>query len=135
MSPAEPMRPRRTPRSSDNGNAGTFRLKTVRGGASNKTGNTVTAKEDAVSHGWGSAPVLSDTANAFRPIWAAVSAAPTVPECRTDRPTFTPRLIPETTRSGVGPNAPNLPTIVESAGDASSPNAGTPSAPSILTLL
>ena len=55
------------------------------------------------------------------PSWLAVSAAPTVPECSTERPTFTPWLMPETTRSGFGPTAPSAPVMTESAGEASSP--------------
>ncbi len=64
------------------------------------------------------------------PSWLAVSAAPTVPECSTERPTLTPRLMPESTRSGLGPTAPSAPAITASAGEASSPYASTPSAPS-----
>ena len=59
----------------------------------------------------------------------AVNAAPTVPECRTERPTFTPWLMPESTRSGLGPTAPSAPAMTDRAGEASSPKASTPSAP------
>src|SRR4029453_1779110 len=41
-----------------------------------------------------------------RPSLAAVSAAPTVPECSTARPVLQPGLIPETTRSGGWPEPP-----------------------------
>ena len=70
-----------------------------------------TARSAADSHGSGSPPARSETASALMPSWLAVSAAPTVPECSTDRPTLTPWLMPESTRSGFGPDGP------ERAGD------------------
>ncbi len=82
---------------------------------------SATARPAAVSHGSGSTPTRSETASARMPSWLAVSAAPTVPEWRIDRPTFTPWLMPETTTSGLGPTAPRAPAITDNAGDASSP--------------
>ena len=55
------------------------------------------------------------------PSWLAVSAAPTVPEWSTERPTLTPWLMPESTRSGLGPTAPRAPAMTERAGEASRP--------------
>ena len=91
---------------------------------------SATARSAADSHGIGSSPTRSETASALIPSWLAVSAAPTVPECSTERPTLTPSLMPENTRSGLGPTAPSAPAITESAGEASSPYASTLSAPS-----
>ncbi len=79
------------------------------------------ARSAADSQGSGSAPARSETAMALMPSWLAVSAAPTVPECRIERPTFTPWLMPESTRSGLGPTAPSAPAMTERAGEASRP--------------
>ena len=87
----------------------------------------------AVSQWSRSAPERMETASPEMPSWAPVRAAPTVPEWRTERPTFTPRLMPETIRSGRGPKPPRAPTITVSAGEASSPKVGTDSAPSMVT--
>ena len=45
------------------------------------------------------------TASPFIPKFWAASAAPTVPEWTTDRPTFSPAFIPDTTSSGLLQNA------------------------------
>ena len=120
MMAAPPMRPARMPRSCASDKEGTFRLRTVPGEAAASGCTSGTASAAAVSHG-GSPPDRKETARPFNPRWAPVSTAPTVPECRTDRPTLTPRLMPETTRSGGGPKAPSAATITASAGGASSP--------------
>src|SRR5438094_589294 len=62
------------------------------------------------------APTL--TARPERPMLAAVSAAPTVPEWSVERPVFGPGLIPETTTSGGSPKAPRRPMITMRAGAA-----------------
>ena len=121
MSPAPLTRAQRTPRMSAAPRWGTFRLSTVRGGAPARSGMSATARSAADSHGSGPSPTRSDTARALIPSWLAVRAAPTVPEWSTDRPTLTPWLMPESTRSGLGPTAPSAPAITERAGEASSP--------------
>ena len=80
-----------------------------------------TASSAADSQGSGPSPTRSETANALIPSWLAVSAAPTVPEWSTERPTLTPWLMPESTRSGLGPTAPRAPAMTERAGEASRP--------------
>jgi len=50
------------------------------------------------------------------PALRAVTAAPTVPEWYTLRPTFAPGLMPETTRSNGAPYRPNLERNTQSAG-------------------
>ena len=101
-------------------------------GAEASSGTSAAASSAAESHGSGSAPERNDTASVLMPSWPAVSAAPTVPEWSTERPTLTPWLIPDTTRSGRGPMAPSAPAMTESAGDAARPKAGTCSAPRIV---
>ena len=93
----------------------------MRGGAATSSGMRATARSAADSHGSGTAPARSDTASPLIPSWLAVRTAPTVPECKMERPTFTPWLMPDSTRSGFGPTAPSAPAITERAGDASSP--------------
>ncbi len=72
---------------------------------------SATASSAADSHGSGFAPARSETASALIPSWLAVSAAPTVPEWSTERPTLTPWLMPGEHEVGLGPDRP------ESAGD------------------
>ena len=121
MRPAPLTRAQRRPRISARGRWGTFRLRTVRAGAATSSGMSATARSAADSHGSGPSPTRSETASALIPSWLAVSAAPTVPEWSTERPTLTPWLMPESTRSGLGPTAPSAPAMTESAGEASSP--------------
>ncbi len=49
-----------------------------------------TASSAADSQGSGAELVRRETASALIPSCDAVNAAPTVPECRIERPTFTP---------------------------------------------
>ena len=104
INPAPLTRAQRTPRMSASGRCGTLRFSTVRTGASTSIGRSATARSAADSHGWGSSPARRETASALIPSWLAVSAAPTVPEWSTERPTLTPWLMPERTRSGFGPD-------------------------------
>ena len=53
------------------------------------------------------------------------SAAPTVPEWYTDRPTLAPGLMPLTIRSNGGPNAPRRANITHNAGGPLNPAGGT----------
>ena len=63
------------------------------------------------------------------PKLAAVSAAPTVPECSTERPVFVPGFTPLTTTWGSGPKAPRRAAMTASAGGPSTLNAGVASMP------
>ena len=74
----------------------------------------------------------SESAIAGRPADAAVSAAPTVPECRMACPMFGPRLMPASTMSGRSPKAACEPAKAIMAGDACTANVGTSSSPSSL---
>src|SRR5262249_38971671 len=56
------------------------------------------------------------TATPVTPPLRAVMAAPTVPEWYTARPTLAPGLMPDTTRSNGGPNAPSRENITHRAG-------------------
>ena len=76
---------------------------------------------EGVSHGTGSSPQRIDTARQRSPKWAAVRAAPTVPECMADRPTLMPWLMPERTMSGRGPKPPTQARITARAGGPSMP--------------
>jgi hypothetical protein len=71
----------------------------------------------------------SDTAIARAPLFAAVSAAPTVPECRIAWPAFAPRLMPESTSEGGVPKAPSPASTTMYAGDAATLKAGTSARP------
>ena len=93
----------------------------MRAGAADEQGHQGHGQVGGRLPGVGLAPARSETARALMPSWLAVSAAPTVPECSTERPTFTPWLMPESTRSGLGPTAPSAPAMTERAGEASSP--------------
>src|SRR5262245_33567630 len=64
------------------------------------------------------------TAIAGMPCRAAHSAAPTVPERLTSWPTFWPKLMPETTRSGGCGRASSTPYSTESAGNPATAVAG-----------
>jgi hypothetical protein len=109
---------------------GTLTLSTVPIGALSSHATAATPRGAAVSkHGVSpSKPTL--TATPDMPMLAAVSAAPTVPECRTARPVLLPGLIPDATTSGGGPNPSSRATSTASAGGPSSPYAGTPGSPS-----
>ena len=58
------------------------------------------------------------------PLRAATRAAPIVPDVGTDAPTFSPELMPETTRSGRGFTPPPSAQSTESAGDPFTATAG-----------
>ena len=60
-------------------------------------------------------------ATADSPSSAAVSAAATVPEWKIGTPMLAPRLIPDTTTSGVRPNAPMDASVTARAGVPSTP--------------
>jgi hypothetical protein len=97
---------------------GTLRFSTVPTACSIRNGRRPVASRAAVSQ-WnraGARPVSKDTAIPRRPFTPAVSAAPTVPECRMARPTLAPRLIPDSTTSGGLPKAPWVAIIVIKAG-------------------
>ena len=66
-------------------------------------------------------PVSRDTATPRQPRVDAVSAAPTVPEWRMAWPVLRPRLIPDRTRSGGGPNAPRTASSEMNPGAAANP--------------
>ena len=93
---------RRTP------SAGTLRLSTLRAGASSSIGSTSTATVPRCRTATAS-ETSTLTASAEQPKLCAVSAAPTVPECRIARPVLQPGLMPDTTMSGGSPNAPSRP--------------------------
>src|SRR5436305_1128936 len=77
----------------------------------------------------GCQPTSSDTASPCKPFNPAVSAAPTVPECRIARPTFAPWLTPARTSSGAGSNQPRTAARTMYAGWASTAYACTPGSP------
>ncbi len=60
------------------------------------------------------------------PLRAATRAAPIVPDVGTDAPTFSPALMPETTRSGRGFTPPPSAQSTESPGDPFTATAGKP---------
>ncbi len=90
MSPVDPSRPWRSPRRASGSTAGTLRLSTVPGGWATSAGTMAVASWTGVSHGMGSRPQAMLTASPRMPNWAPVSVAPTVPECKADRPALTP---------------------------------------------
>src|SRR6185312_15649039 len=83
------------------------------------------ANAAAVAH-WCCSPHATLTAIAGTPTAAAVSAAPTVPECKMRCPVLAPGLMPEATASGRGPNAPSRPAYTAAAGGASIAYTGIP---------
>ena len=83
------------------------------------------ARAAGVCQGTGSEPKRIEAARERRPKWAAVKAAPMVPECRAERPTLMPWLIPESTMSGRGPNPPTQARMTAKAGGPSMPKVGT----------
>ena len=89
-----------------------------------RTGPGRRQRPTGVSHGTGSSPQAMLTARPRTPNWAAVSVAPTVPECSTDRPVLSPWLMPETTRSGRGPNPSMQARMTARAGVPSIPKVG-----------
>ncbi len=74
----------------------------------------------------------SEKAMAWMPAEAAVSAAPTVPECKMARPRLGPRLMPASTMSGRPPKPPCTATNAIMAGVARTASVGTSSSPSSL---
>ena len=100
---------------------GTLRLNVVPAAACSSTGTSAAAMAAGVSHGTGSSPQRIETARQRSPKCAPVSAAPTVPECMAERPTFMPWLIPDSTMSGRGPNPPTQARITARAGGPSMP--------------
>ncbi len=106
-----------TPRTSPGSRLGTFKFSTLPGGSSANQARAATARSAAVDHRK-SPPAARLTARPERPKLAAVRAAPTVPECSTARPVLAPALMPETTRSGAGPNAPRQAAMTIRAGEA-----------------
>jgi hypothetical protein len=112
----------RTPRTSAMGTFGTLRLST-RGRSAPATvqSSAGTASRAAVSQWYSAVSLhLMLTARAGTPSPAAVSAAPTVPECRTRWPVLAPGLIPDATTSGRSPKAPRQARYTAVAGGRSS---------------
>ena len=121
--PNAARRAHRNPLTCSRSSAGTFKLRTDRGGASASTSSTSSAIVAAVSQRHGS-PAATLTARPFAPKFWAVSAAPTVPECKIARPVLRPALIPDSTSSGGGPNAPSRPASAHNPGGPTSAHAG-----------
>ncbi|GAA4701088.1 hypothetical protein GCM10023263_43550 [Phytohabitans rumicis] len=116
-------------------------MKTVRSGALFNAGSNSAATVPAVAQCRCSSAGLparktsaigmsSDTASARQPFAAAVNAAPTVPECSRASPVLAPRLMPDSTSSGGGPNAPNVAISAMNPGEPATPYDSTPSSPS-----
>src|SRR5580700_2132645 len=78
--PPRPRRAARTPIRFSADTSGTFKLRTVAGGASAITGRRETARSAAVLQGTGTGPYRMEVASPRTPNCAAVKAAPIVPE-------------------------------------------------------
>ena len=85
-----------------------FTLSSTPGARLRATGITCPATSAAVAQCRCAAGsrMSSENAAARTPETTAVIAAPTVPECSTTRPVFGPRLMPDSSSRGTGPNAP-----------------------------
>ena len=86
-----------------------------------RTGTRLQASVTGVSQGTGSVAQAMLTATPRSPNWAAVKAAPTVPECRAERPAFMPLFTPDTIMSGRGPNPSMQAKMTAKAGGPSTP--------------
>ncbi len=121
---------RRQPLMSSNSTFGTFTFNAAGsdGGSAMKPSTTMSATCAAECHFWRSSissqPCPStphestawEMAMPWMPPMRPVTAAPTVPEWYTDRPTLAPGLMPDTTRSNGSPKAPIRANITHSAG-------------------
>jgi len=95
-------------------------LSTTASSASITHGSASATAWAAVSHSI-SVPTSMETAIPRQPWVEPVNVAPTVPECRIACPVLMPRLMPDSTRSGGGPNAPRAAIKAMKAGTAWTP--------------
>jgi hypothetical protein len=110
--------PIRTPRSQRRARFGTFTLSTM-GRSTAPTApshSTIDADTAAAVRQAASRPWARLRATAGKPRPAAVSAAPTVPECRMAAPVLAPALMPDTTSVGGIPKPPWHAASTASAG-------------------
>jgi hypothetical protein len=97
--------------------------------SSSSTGGSTAVALSQYRSPLGCSATSSDTASPRTSLIPAVSAAPTVPECSTARPTFAPWLIPDSTTSGAGSNHPLSAATTMCPGWASTAHVSMPSSP------